>query len=66
MSERIRTITTPEQRAKALAQAQGIMTMLEQALPLIDPSTEEFERACGLYAQGVAIKAMIQSRGESK
>ena len=62
MTERIKT---PEQRAKALIQAQGIMTMLEQALPLIDPSTEEFEKACGLYAQGVLIKANITSRGET-
>lgn len=66
MTDKLRTITTPEQRAKALAQAQGIMALLATTLPLIDPSTEEFERACGLYAQGVLIKANITSRGESK
>lgn len=65
MAERIRNTPTPSQRAKALTQALGILTMLEQALPLIDPSTEEFERACGIYAQAVLIKVSIQSRGET-
>lgn len=58
-------ITTPEQRAKALAQAEDIIALLAQTLPRIDPSTPEFERACLLYAQGVLIKANIQSRGET-
>lgn len=58
-------IKTPEQRAKALAQAQGIMALLATTLPLIDPSTPEFEQACKLYAQGVLIKANITSRGET-
>ena len=58
-------IKTPEQRAKALAQAEVIMTLLATALPLIDPSTPEFEKACNLYAQGVLIKANITSRGET-
>lgn len=58
-------IKTPEQRAKALAQAEGIMSLLAAALPLMEPSTPEFEKACNLYAQGVLIKANIQSRGET-
>ena len=58
-------IKTPEQRAKALAQAEGIMALLATTLPLIDPSTPEFEKACHLYAQGVLIKANITSRGET-
>ena len=51
--------TTPEQRANALRQAEDIMAMLEETLPRIDPSTPEFERACGLYAQGVLIKLRL-------
>lgn len=62
MRERIKT---PEQRAKALAQAEGIMKMIAATLPLMNPSTPEFEKACNLYAQGVLIKANIQSRGET-
>jgi len=62
MRERIKT---PEQRAKALAQAEGIMALLAEAMPLMNPSTPEFEKACNLYAQGVLIKANIQSRGET-
>jgi hypothetical protein len=58
-------IKTPEQRAKALAQAEGVMQLLAATLPLMEPSTQEFERACNLYAQGVLIKANIQSRGET-
>lgn len=50
---------TPEQRAKALRQAEGIMALLAQTLPHIDPSTPEFERACALYAQGVLIKLRL-------
>ena len=55
-------IKTPEQRAKALRQAEGIMALLAESLPLMDPSTQEFEKACNLYAQGVLIKANINSR----
>jgi hypothetical protein len=62
MAERIKT---PEQRAKALRQAEGIMALLAEAMPRIDPNTQEFEKACNLYAQGVLIKANIQSRGET-
>jgi hypothetical protein len=58
-------IKTPEQRAKALAQAEGIMQLLAATLPLMEPSTQEFEKACNLYAQGVIIKAAIRSREES-
>jgi len=58
-------IKTPEARAKALAQAEGIMALLAETLPRIDPSTQEFEQACKLFAQGVLIKANIQSRGET-
>lgn len=58
-------IKTPEQRAKALAQAEGIMELLAAALPLMNPSTPEFEKMCHLYAQGVLIKANITSRGET-
>jgi hypothetical protein len=52
---------TPEQRARALRQAEGIMHLLEETLPRIDPSTnpEEFEQACSLYAQGVLIKLRL-------
>lgn len=50
---------TPEQRANALRQAEGIMALLEETLPRIDPSTPEFERACALYAQGVLIKLRL-------
>lgn len=50
---------TPEQRANALRQAEGIMALLEETLPRIDPSTPEFERACALYAQGVCIKLRL-------
>jgi exonuclease VII small subunit len=50
---------TPEQRARALRQAEGIMHLLEETLPRIDPSTEEFEQACALYAQGVLIKLRL-------
>lgn len=58
-------IKTPEQRAKALRQAEGIIALLAQTLPHIDPNTVEFEQACKLYAQGVLIKANITSRGET-
>ena len=58
-------IKTPEARAKALAQAEGIMALLAETLPRIDPTTQEFEQACKLYAQGVLIKANITSRGET-
>jgi hypothetical protein len=50
---------TPEQRANALRQAEGIMALLAETLPRIDPSTPEFERACALYAQGVLIKLRL-------
>lgn len=50
---------TPEQRAKALRQAEGIMALLAQTLPHIDPSTPEFEKACALYAQGLLIKIRL-------
>ncbi len=50
---------TPEQRANALRQAEGIMALLAQTLPHIDPSTPEFEKACALYAQGVLIKLRL-------
>lgn len=62
----MRTKQTPEQRAKALRQAEGIMALLAEAMPRIDPSTPEFEKACNLYAQGVLIKANIQSREEAR
>lgn len=58
-------VSTPEQRAKALAQAEGIMALLAEAMPRLDPSTGEFEQACKLYAQGVLIKANIKARGET-
>ena len=50
---------TPEQRAKALAQAEGIMALLEETLPRIYPSTEEFEQACAIYAQAVLVKLRL-------
>ena len=56
---------TPEQRARALRQAEGIMHLLEETLPRIDPSTEEFEQACSLYAQGVLIKLRLNAAAPS-
>jgi hypothetical protein len=58
-------IKTPEQRAKALRQAEGIMELLAAAMPLMNPNTPEFDKACNLYAQGVLIKANIKARGET-
>lgn len=55
----MRNKPTPEQRERALRQAEGIMHLLEETLPHIDPSTEEFEQACALYAQGVLIKLRL-------
>lgn len=58
---------TPEQRTKALAQAEAIMAALEETLPRIDPSTHPvaFEQACSLYAQGVLIKLRLSPTAPS-
>lgn len=61
----MRNKPTPEQKANALAQAEGIMALLEETLPRIDPSTEEFEQACNLYAQGVLIKLRLNAAAPS-
>lgn len=48
-------------RELAVAQADALQEMLKHALPRIDPSmdSENFERACGLYAQTVLVKLRL-------
>jgi hypothetical protein len=51
---------TPEQRAKALAQAEGIMALLGEVLAeRIEPNSPEFEHACAIYAQAVLVKLRL-------